>query len=180
MEQAQTQPTHGEPEATFAATTTAYQFDPATGRFAGFTVADLSPLEPGIYLVPASATLVAPPQTGPGQYVVFRDEAWHVEAEPLPDPETLEEAQKRLQAFVQLRLDRAAQALGYDDIKTAVTYADEPVVPLFEAQGKAFRRLRSLTWAACYALLAQVHAGTRPVPTEDELAAELPALEIPS
>lgn len=78
---------------------------------------------------------------------------------------------------VQRHLDLIAQAAGYDDIKSAVTYADEPAVPKFQAEGQQFRAWRSLVWAACYVILADVMAGTRTVPTVDELLAELPALD---
>jgi hypothetical protein len=79
---------------------------------------------------------------------------------------------------VQRHLDATAQAAGYDDIKSAVTYADEPAVLKFQQEGQRFRAWRSLVWAACYAMLAAVMAGTRTVPTVDELLAELPALEV--
>lgn len=53
--------------------------------------------------------------------------------------------------IVQARLDRHAQSWGYDNIFTACTYADEPAVPQFQAEGRALRAWRSATWAACYA-----------------------------
>jgi len=55
---------------------------------------------------------------------------------------------------VQAHLDAAARAAGYDDIRSVVTYADEPAVPKFQADGQAFRAWRSLVWAKCYELLA--------------------------
>lgn len=87
---------------------------------------------------------------------------------------------ERLVSAVQAHMDKAAQTAGYDDIKSAVTYAEEPAVPKFQAEGQAFRAWRSLCWAACYAVMAQVEAGERDVPTADELIAELPALEVPA
>lgn len=85
--------------------------------------------------------------------------------------------QQSLINAVQNHLDAAARAAGYDDIKSAVTYADEPAVPKFQAEGQAFRAWRSLVWATCYAMLADVVTGTRDVPTVEELLAELPVLE---
>ena len=73
--------------------------------------------------------------------------------------------------------ERQAQALGCDDIKSAVTYADESAVPKFQQEGQAMRRLRSLAWARCYEILNAVQTGQRPIPTEDELIAEMEALK---
>lgn len=77
-------------------------------------------------------------------------------------------------------LDAAARAIGYDSIAVAVTYADEPAVPRYQAEGRAFRACRSLTWAQFYALRDEVVAGTRPVPTVEELPGLLPALVLPT
>lgn len=81
---------------------------------------------------------------------------------------------------VQSHMDTAARSAGYDDIKSAVTYADEPAVPRFQAEGQAFRAWRSLCWSACYAIMADVQSGARSIPTATELIAELPALELPA
>lgn len=81
--------------------------------------------------------------------------------------------------FVQLDiLDKQAQDRGYDNIFTAVTYADEPVVEQFQTEGLAFREWRSLVWAACYVILADVQAGNREAPTFEELEQELPVLNL--
>lgn len=77
-------------------------------------------------------------------------------------------------ATVQAHMDAAAQAMGYDDIKTAVTYADEPAVPRFQAEGQALRAWRSLVWAKCYQLLDEVQAGMRGLMSPDQVVAELP------
>ncbi|KAA8555061.1 hypothetical protein [Pseudomonas marginalis] len=81
---------------------------------------------------------------------------------------------------IQEHLDNAAKALGYDDIKAAVTYAEEPSVPKFQAEGQALRAWRSLVWAYGYDLLAQFQAGIVELPTQDELIAGLPKLDMPS
>lgn len=81
---------------------------------------------------------------------------------------------------VQTHLDAQAQARGYDNLLSAISYADEPAVPRFQADGQAFRAWRSLVWAQCHELLAQVQDGTLAVPTEAELLALLPQVQLPS
>lgn len=91
---------------------------------------------------------------------------------------TAEQKKQAVIEMVQTHLDAAAKAYGYDDIKSAVTYAEEPAVAVFQAQGLAFRSWRSLVWEKCYALLAQVEAGEIADPGGEELIAILPALNL--
>ncbi|WP_392889663.1 hypothetical protein ACF6ZU_00020 [Pseudomonas migulae] len=103
-----------------------------------------------------------------------------IDLEPEPNPEpTPEELIERFQVAIQNHMDAAARLVGYDDIKTAVTYADEPSVPKFEAEGKALRAWRSLIWAYGYEQIAAVQSGARSLPTPEELIAELPPLVMP-
>ncbi len=74
---------------------------------------------------------------------------------------------------VQQHLDAQAKAHGYDNIFTAVTYADEHIVPTFQAEGEAFRAWRSLVWEYCYTQMAAVQAQERAAPTPEELVAEI-------
>ncbi|NCC86063.1 MAG: DUF4376 domain-containing protein [Clostridia bacterium] len=66
-----------------------YHYHPVTKEYMGEGVADPSPLEPGVYLIPANATATAPPTAMSGKVRVWRGE-WQFEdaraAEPL-DPE---------------------------------------------------------------------------------------------
>jgi len=96
-----------------------------------------------------------------------------------PPPPSAEQVVAGLQGAVQTQLDTTAQAAGYDDIRSAVTYADEPAVPKFQREGQAFRAWRSLSWAKCSEVLNEVKAGKRPMPSVDELLAELPVFELP-
>lgn len=89
------------------------------------------------------------------------------------DAQKIEAIRVRLQRV----MDDAARALGYDDIKTAITYAEEPAVPKFQAEGLAFRTWRSLVWAACYAHPAM--QGLAPFPSPDEAEALMPSLVLP-
>ena len=86
----------------------------------------------------------------------------------------LEDVQKSLMDAVQIHLDQAAQAMGYDDIKSAATYADEDAVLKFQQEGQSLRAWRSLVWEHCNTLLASVQAGEREIPSESELIAGLP------
>lgn len=95
-----------------------------------------------------------------------------------PPPPTPLQIEAQKVAIVQEHMDAAAQALRYDDIKTAVSYAEEPAVPKFQAEGQAFRAWRSLVWAKCYEILDDVNEGKRPIPSDEELIAELPELNL--
>jgi hypothetical protein len=77
-------------------------------------------------------------------------------------------------AAIQSKLDELAQAEGFDSIHTAASYADESAVKSFQDHGIMFREKRSLIWAASYEIMAEVKAGSRAMPTIDELLAELP------
>jgi hypothetical protein len=101
------------------------------------------------------------------------------EFEFVPHMPTSEEIQKQLTDAVQNHLDTKAKERGYDDIKSAVTYADEPVVPQFQQEGQAYRARRSLVWAHCYEQLDLIQRGIREdIPTTEELIAELPVLNL--
>lgn len=103
------------------------------------------------------------------------------EPEPLPEPEPdPNEIVAMFRDSIQLKLDEQARRYGYDGIASAVTYADEPAVPKFQAEGQAFRAWRSLVWAYGYEQLALVESGQRPAPTIPDFIAELPPLELPA
>ncbi|MEO8489040.1 hypothetical protein [Pseudomonas sp.] len=96
-----------------------------------------------------------------------------------PPPLTWEQRKSEYVASVQMFLDRTAKTAGYSDLKDVITYADEPSVPKFQADGLAFRTWRSLCWAYCYEQLAAIEQDKRKAPTSGELVAELPALVLP-
>ncbi|MGE8567482.1 MAG: hypothetical protein ACN6PV_13510 [Achromobacter sp.] len=94
-------------------------------------------------------------------------------------PPSPAEIQASKMALVQEHMDAAARSLRYDSIANAITYAEEPAVPKFQAEGLAFRAWRSLVWARCYEILAEVKAGERDVPSDGELIDQLPRLQLP-
>lgn len=97
-----------------------------------------------------------------------------------PPPPTTEQIIASISAAVQAHMDATAKTAGYDNIASAVTYADEPAVARFQTEGRAFRAWRSLVWAACYQLLGEVNAGTREPMSADQVIAELPTFALPA
>ena len=98
---------------------------------------------------------------------------------PAPYVPTADEIKQQLVNAVQAHLDATAKAKGYDNILSAVTYAGDTLIPQFDIEGQAYKAWRSQVWAFCYAYLADVQAGTKPVPTASELIALLPAPPAP-
>ncbi len=96
-----------------------------------------------------------------------------------PPPPSAEQTVAALTAAVQEHLDAAASAVGYDNIYTACTYADEPSVPKFQAEGQALRAWRSEVWAKCHEIMSDVRAGNRETPSAYGLIGELPELVLP-
>lgn len=104
---------------------------------------------------------------------------------PYPDgwsttpPPTIEEQQAAFTAAIQSHLDQFAQTRNYDSIMSAATYATS-TVPKFQAEGQYAVEARDATWAKGYAILDEVLSGQRPMPTIEEVIAELPPLEWPA
>ena len=83
----------------------AYQFNPA-GFYEGQTEADESPLEPGVFLLPARTTLVAPPTEAPeGQWPRWNGSTWALVNKPQP---LLVDPVAKLQAFLAANPDVAS------------------------------------------------------------------------
>lgn len=95
-------------------------------------------------------------------------------AAPAPDILTLvvREAQERLDTFAQTR--------NFDGILSACSYANSSI-PKFAAEGRCAAEARDLTWAALYVVLAEVQAGSRPMPQGlADIEHLLPSLEWPT
>ncbi|MFH1813375.1 MAG: hypothetical protein ABIF28_04310 [Pseudomonadota bacterium] len=163
-----------------------YHYSPQTGRLVSIGEADPDPLLEGAWLLPAHATVDEPPTASEGLSAEFIDGAWVLVEDPepgldpAPEPETALQTQRRLTAAIQAHLDAQARAMFYDNIFTAVTYAEEPIVPKFQIEGAALRAWRSLVWDYGSGVLAAVLAEERAVPTEQDLIAELPVFVSPS
>lgn len=99
---------------------------------------------------------------------------------PTPPTKAPEEIQAEIVAATQDRLDAFARTRHYDDIKSASDYAG-CTVPKFDTEGTYCRNVRAETWAKLYEMLAEVQAGTRPMPSGfADVEPELPALVWPT
>lgn len=111
-------------------------------------------------------------------YAQYLEWVAHGNTPAAPLPPSPEQRVQLLTAAVQTAMDAQARALGYDDIKTAITYRGDPN-PKFAAEAEAFFTWRSAVWTQAYAHLALVQAGEVPMPTVEEAIAMMPALELP-
>ena len=94
-------------------------------------------------------------------------------------PPSAEQVVSALTAVMQRHLDDTASARGYDGILSLCSYATS-THPRFGAEGQAGVAWRDAVWGACYAVMADVQQGLRPVPTKAELLAELPSITWPA
>lgn len=167
---------------------TVYHYDRETLVYLHAGDACESPVRKGSYLPIAFTTDEAPPDVPGGFLAVFDPgaNAWTVvaiPAEPVaepPAPLTLVQRMAAMEAAADAWIDGTAQSLGYSSIVTAVSYADEPAVPKFQREGKALRAWRSLVYARCYEVRAEVLAGGEEPADFDALRALLPAFELPA
>jgi len=87
-----------------------YNYNSENGYFVGESLADESPLEPGVYLIPAHATEIVAPKATEGKVAVFVNDAWELQdlpKEPVIDLEALEaktkaKAEAKAQVLAQL------------------------------------------------------------------------------
>lgn len=87
-----------------------FNFNPDTGEFVSESEADESPLEPGVFLIPANATDIEPPSYGPGQRAVFADGKWSIETIDVP---SADELKARQWERIKSERDRLTQSGGY-------------------------------------------------------------------
>lgn len=95
--------------------------------------------------------------------------AW-VEAGNVPAEATIETFS--LESFIQGLIDAEARSRGYDSIVSACSYAGYENA--FQAEAVQLGKWRSAVWAAAYAYLAEVKAGTKEMPSADEVIRIMP------
>ena len=85
---------------------------------------------------------------------------------------------KSLGQAVKDHLDATVRIRDYDSIISACTYATSSV-DHYRDDGLACVNWRDAVWLEVYMIMAEVEAGTRPVPSIESLIAELPELVWP-
>lgn len=171
---------------------TVHAFDPHTRAYTGPVVldeSDMSPLEPGVFLLPGNCLDAEPPAPVPGKYVAEQGGAWVLLDVPQPVEQPVAEvpadaplpmqAPPSLSALVQQHMDFAARAMGYDDLNSGISYADEEAVPKFCAEGRALRAWRSLVWQKLFELQTQIDAGELQLEAPADILPMLPVLQLP-
>ena len=107
----------------------------------------------------------------PNGSVKITDEEYNSEINP---PETGEQIIARLESAIDRYLDEQANLYRYESIRTMVTYVGDPKSQ-FKAEGVGALNFRSNCYTLALMIISEVHQG-RPVPTEEELIAEMPKL----
>ena len=93
---------------------------------------------------------------------------------------TRDELYNEIVSATQARLDAFARTRSYDGILSATTYANSPTEK-FQIEGKYCLQQRDATWASLLQMLAEVDAGTRPVPSGyADVEKDLPPLVWPN
>lgn len=83
-----------------------------------------------------------------------------------------------VKSAVQAYMDSKAREYGYDDIKSAVTYAEEESVAKFQKEGKAFRCWRSMCWDYCFKVIESCDISGHDFPSPHDVVSEMPDLNI--
>jgi hypothetical protein len=79
---------------------------------------------------------------------------WRLKGDRLQAPQPPTATLKDKEREVQRLLDKVAQGMGYDNIGTAISYAEEDSVPEYAVEARKLRAWRSAVWAKFYEQVA--------------------------
>lgn len=116
--------------------------------------------------------------TGPKDDIVYYVHIWESEKAKLDSTYVIDQqSQKRLikyySSIIQNALDSFAQTRLYDSIGSVCSYYNSTDA-IFRREAVYCTELRDKTWRQGYKILDEVLAGTRAIPTEEELLELLP------
>jgi len=159
---------------------TVYQTD-RSGNFVEAIEADASPLEPGVYLIPAGCVETPPPAIPAGKLARWNGSAWVLvnrpgatPAPPQPTPVAV------FTAAIDAHVSAAAVAWSYNSAESLASYAAS-TIPGWAAEATAFIAWRDAVWTQALATMTAVQAGTEPMPeTPAAFIAGLPPLIRPT
>lgn len=109
-----------------------HHYDQEMGAYLGSSPAELDPLDPTRWLMPAQSTTKAPMSAGPGEFAAWTGSAWELRAVQAPAAEPAPIVQSRAQ-IIRARL-KAIDAEGVRAMRSAVAaMAKGKPVPAFDA-----------------------------------------------
>lgn len=128
---------------------TVYQTD-FDGYYVGPTLADESPLEPGVYLIPGGAIEQVPPSLSNGQRARWVNGAWTVEiAPPPPEPPVPTPAEVRQQILDGITAERNRR------MRSVVWFEGKP----YDVDDASLQRITGAATLAGFAMGAGAQAG---------------------
>lgn len=90
---------------------------------------------------------------------------------------TEKEIQEELERGIEAWMNTVVAERDYDSIDTCIArYTDSPN-PKYAQEAKAVKNWNTEVWDKCWDILAEVKEGKRPIPTLEEVIAELPILD---
>lgn len=92
------------------------------------------------------------------------------------EPDPVDVQLKALEAGIQAYMDSVAQDRGYDNIYTAIGYANSTVTR-FKEDAEAANQWRDQVWVTCHKLLDQYLAGEIEALTLDQVIERLPQIQ---
>jgi hypothetical protein len=151
-----------------------YNYNPQNGRFLSVEEATESPLEPDVYLIPAFATTVVPPQNTSNYS--FNGSTWQDIGFELPpeEPElTLPQKFDLVRRALQEAIDVKAQELNFSSGNALMLYVG--FVNPFQPLAQVFSTWEVSVWVQAEMYKQEVIAGTKPLITPSEAVALMPA-----
>lgn len=95
---------------------------------------------------------------------------------PAPPAPTPEQIIRGYEDAVQAHLDQTAQSRDYDNTYTCLSYLSS-TDEIWNREAHAFNAWRDQVWRKCHEILNAAMAGEIPVPSVEELIAQLPAID---
>ena len=132
--------------------------------------------------IPGRQTDIEPPDasTVPEGYGInFTGYSWIITPLQAPPVPTIGSAKYSIGIAVLNYMDQKAATREYDNIQSVCTYKDSTVAK-YRLEAITAIEFRDNCWLKCEQILAEVEAGTRPIPTPEEVLAELPDLVWPT
>lgn len=142
---------------------TVYQTD-RNGNYVGPMLADESPLEPGVFLIPAGCVETAPPSIPAGKMARWTGAAWILVNRPGAAPSPVPPSPVAVfTAAIDAHVTAAAVAWSYNSAESLASYVAS-TVPQWAAEATAFIAWRDTVWTQAVATMSAVQAGQAPMP----------------